>query len=135
MMTQPLTNQQTSQQNTCANCPQFQDYQDSRSRGLCQAFDQVTRKHHRRTPDCDHAIEQLNLPKTFKVELISEEIEADDNGYPIPVDYQIVEVTVTDSNPSSIMQAVSAKLSASGNENLKDYRVVSFWQPTLISEF
>ncbi|VEP16095.1 conserved hypothetical protein [Hyella patelloides LEGE 07179] len=42
---------------SCSNCPQFNDYQDSRSRGWCSLFNHVSFKHHPFTRDC-----QLNLP-------------------------------------------------------------------------
>ena len=41
--------QALSQGETCANCPQFQDFHDARSRGWCQAFDQPARTYHPRT--------------------------------------------------------------------------------------
>ena len=48
------------QQNTCETCPKFKDYND-RERGLCTVFDQVTRRHHTLTPDCQRAIEAEQL--------------------------------------------------------------------------
>ena len=52
------TTQKTTQLPTsCANCPQFNDYQDNRKRGWCSLFNQVSFKHHPFTHDC-----QLNIP-------------------------------------------------------------------------
>ncbi|VEP17124.1 hypothetical protein H1P_5510004 [Hyella patelloides LEGE 07179] len=42
---------------SCSGCPQFNDYQDSRSRGWCSLFNSVSFKHHPFTRDC-----QLNFP-------------------------------------------------------------------------
>jgi hypothetical protein len=74
----PITKQRSTAL-TCANCPYFQDFHD-RERGLCQVFEQVTKKHNPRTSDCDLSIESLlQQPKTYtlKVELITSEVEED----------------------------------------------------------
>ncbi len=37
---------------TCANCPQFDDYGETRGRGLCKVFEKITYRHHALTQDC-----------------------------------------------------------------------------------
>ena len=44
---------------TCANCRQFDDFNEQRGRGLCKVFDQVTYRHHSLTQDC-----LTSLPET-----------------------------------------------------------------------
>ncbi|MBW4533211.1 MAG: hypothetical protein KME09_04675, partial [Pleurocapsa minor HA4230-MV1] len=38
---------------TCAQCPHFNDYQETNGRGWCGLFEQAAKTHHRRTNDCD----------------------------------------------------------------------------------
>ncbi|PSB08786.1 hypothetical protein C7B62_15605 [Pleurocapsa sp. CCALA 161] len=38
---------------TCAQCPHFNDYQESNGRGWCRLFEQAAKTHHHRTNDCD----------------------------------------------------------------------------------
>ena len=37
---------------TCESCPEFNDFNEQRGRGLCKVFDQVTYRHHSLTQDC-----------------------------------------------------------------------------------
>jgi hypothetical protein len=116
----------TEQHSTCATCPLFHDYQDSRERGLCQAFDKVTRKHHLLTADCTSAIQapkQQSISCTVKVQLITEAVEDDGYGYAVPVDECIIDVVVA--HPS--MELVEAEIAH--REDLSGYRIVDFWQP------
>ena len=55
MMTQ-TTSKITQLPTSCANCPQFDDYQDNRKRGWCNLYNHFAKEHHPFTRDC-----QLNL--------------------------------------------------------------------------
>jgi hypothetical protein len=37
---------------TCAQCPHFNDYQESNGRGWCELFNHQVRQHHKQTDDC-----------------------------------------------------------------------------------
>ena len=47
---------------TCASCPKFKDFNESRGRGLCTIFDKIVFSHHPFTSDC-----KLNLAPVTKV--------------------------------------------------------------------
>ena len=42
---------------TCESCPEFNDFNEQRGRGLCKVFDQVTYRHHSLTQDCLTSLE------------------------------------------------------------------------------
>ena len=56
-----------STQSTCSTCPYFQDFGERNERGWCHLFDQMARKPHNRTGDCEQEIET--------VELVQQELE------------------------------------------------------------
>jgi hypothetical protein len=131
--------QQHSTALTCANCPFFSNYYD-RDRGLCQVFEQVTRKHNPRTSDCDLQIESLlQQPKTctVMVELITEVVEDDGSGHAVPLDSCTVEVTVAQPIRALVEMAFAER--AGGNlatqKNLQGWQVATFWQPNPDEEF
>lgn len=68
---QPLSNC-----SNCSNCPKFRDYQDSRGRGWCLLFDEVSFQHHPFTRDChlervaEEDIIRPSYNKTDKVKII-----------------------------------------------------------------
>jgi hypothetical protein len=113
------------QHSTCATCPMFEDFQDSRDRGLCKAFDEITRKHHRATATCTTAIQSLKQSTscTVKVQLITEAVEDDGYGYPVPVDDCIIDLVVAHPSIELIEKAIATR------QNLQGYRIVDFWQP------
>jgi hypothetical protein len=125
MMTQLQTlqpTQNTKQPSTCATCPFFSDFYD-RERGLCQVFEQVTRKHNPRTSDCDLEIEYLfKQPKTctVMVELITSEVEDDGYGYPVPIDSRTVEVNVAQPIKALVELEISLR------DDLQGWQVATF---------
>ena len=44
---------------TCASCPYFQNFGESKGRGWCYSFDQMARSYHERTGACEQKIEAL----------------------------------------------------------------------------
>ena len=54
--TAPKLNQ--SQQFTCFSCPNFENFNGERGRGLCKYHDQVTFEHHQSTDECIYALEK-----------------------------------------------------------------------------
>jgi hypothetical protein len=126
----PITKQHSTTL-TCANCPFFSDFYD-RERGLCQVFEQVTRKHNPRTSDCDLSIKSLlKQPKscTVKVELVTEAVEDDGSGHAVPIDSRTVEVMV-----AQPLQALVEMEIASRND-LQGWEVATFWLPNGDFEF
>lgn len=120
----PITKQRSTTL-TCANCPFFCDFYD-RDRGLCQVFEQVTRKHNPRTSDCDFSIESLlKQPRTctVMVELITSEVEDDGSGHAVPIDSRAVEVNVA----QPIKALVEAEIAT--QKSLQGWQVATFWQP------
>jgi hypothetical protein len=111
---------------TCQSCPFFDDYQDERERGWCRGFDRPARLHHPKTPDC----EQVSQPpfQTVRVELHTLAVEDDGYGYPVPVDSQVIEVTVNQLTREAVETALQPLL------NLSEWVVTDFWQPEPESE-
>ena len=60
-MTQTTFKTKTPTQCTCASCPQFNNFNESRGRGWCKLFDRVAFCHHPLTSDC-----RLNLAPATK---------------------------------------------------------------------
>ena len=54
---------------TCASCPYFQYFGESKGRGWCASFDQMARSYHERTGACDTEIEALNKEAQQQTEL------------------------------------------------------------------
>ena len=58
-MTYPtLTQEIQSQQFTCFSCPNFENFNGERGRGLCKYHDQVVFEHHQSTDECIYALEK-----------------------------------------------------------------------------
>ena len=62
-MTQTTFKTKTPTQCTCASCPQFNNFNESRGRSWCKLFDKVAYSHHPLTQDC-----KLYLPSNNKLE-------------------------------------------------------------------
>lgn len=117
----------TKQHSTCANCRYFSDFGDERGRGLCRVFEQVARRHHRKTETCTSSIRTLEGESKpaflFKVLLTSKEVEDDGYGHPVPVDEKLVEVVVAQPTRELVESAISQR------NDLHGYEIVNFWQP------
>jgi hypothetical protein len=108
----------------CAECPFFNNYHDARGRGLCRVFDIVARVHHRATQDCAGEIKKLQLSTyTVAVQLITEAVEDNGEGYPVPVGESIINLVVPQLNEESVEKALAT------HKSLEGYKVMSFWQP------
>lgn len=85
----------------------------------------MTRLHHRSTVTCEREIQALKQqPKTYTVavELITEEVEDDGYGYPVPVDDLIITLVVPKLDRELIERIVATR------SDLRGYVVMSFWQ-------
>ena len=58
MTHQTLTQEIQSQQFTCLTCPNFENFNGERGRGLCKYHDQVVFEHHQSTAECIYALEK-----------------------------------------------------------------------------
>jgi hypothetical protein len=123
MMTQTLLQSSP----TCQSCPFFEDYQDKQGSGWCQAFDKPARQHHPISSDCD--LVSQNRLKTVRVELYTRAVEDDGHGYPVPVDSQVIEVTVDQFMRERVEAALHPLL------DLSRWVITHFWQPESLSEF
>lgn len=104
---------------TCESCTFFNDYNDERGRGWCQAFDHPSRRYHAKTSSC----ELLTPNQTVMVELYTKAVEDDGDGYPVPVDSRIVELTV----PQITREEVEAGLQP--GFDLSEWVIYHFWKP------
>ena len=60
-MTHPtLIQANQSQQFTCSTCPNFENFNGKRGRGLCKYHDQITFEHHQSTNECISALERAS---------------------------------------------------------------------------
>jgi hypothetical protein len=113
---------------TCQSCPCFDNYQDEQGRGWCRAFNQAARLYHPRTRDCDWVKDSVP-PQAVSVELQSKAVEDDGCGYPIPVDSQVLQVTVHPFTQAAVETALQSLL------DLSEWEIARIWQPERESEF
>ena len=75
-LTQPTTAK------TCADCPYFQDFGESKGRGWCYGFDQMARSYHERTGACDQEFNALENEELQQLPEPEQEPEnfAEDSG-------------------------------------------------------
>ncbi len=66
---------------------------------------------------------QPTLAHRFMVELASDELELDRDGIPVPVDYKMVDLVVTEPTKTAIQTLIAA------TSWLKGYTMVSHWIP------
>ncbi len=93
---------------TCSDCPMFTDFQDSRNRGWCSAFERVSRIYHPQTNSCDLAIEQHQQenPIEVQVTLCSHELGVDpDDGHIFPKKQQVISLVVPEITRKAVMKA------------------------------
>ena len=75
------------------------------------------------------ALAQPTIAHRYMVELASLELELDFLGVPVPVDYQTVDVVVTEPTKTAIQTLIAAA------DWLKGYTMVSYWIPDDCAEF
>jgi hypothetical protein len=104
---------------TCESCTFFNDYDDERGRGWCQAFDRPARRYHPKTSSC----ELVTQNQTIMVELYTKAIEDDGDGYPVVVDSRVIKLTVS----QITREEVEAKLRPLFD--LSEWVIHHFWKP------
>ncbi len=120
----------TEQSPTCSACPFFNDYNEARNRGYCQAFDQVTRRHHPCTVSCHQALEaRRQKPSIPLMVLLMTKAVQDFDGHAVPVDEKIIDLTVSELSEDKVRTAISLR------KDLRGYEIVSFWKPENEDEF
>ena len=69
MTYQTLTQEIQSQQFNCSTCPNFENFNEERGRGLCKYHDQVVFEHHQSTYECISALikESTDHLKTYEL--------------------------------------------------------------------
>ena len=95
---------------TCADCPMFSDFQDSRNRGWCSAFDKLARTHHPRTNSCEFAIKEYEEQNSVEVAvtLCSHELDIDDDGAIFPKEERIISLFVEEITKKAVYEAFEA---------------------------
>ncbi|CCQ66336.1 hypothetical protein CWATWH0402_956 [Crocosphaera watsonii WH 0402] len=95
---------------TCADCPMFSDFQDSRNRGWCSAFDKLARTHHPRTNSCEFAIKEYEDQTKIEVgvTLCSHELDIDDDGAIFPKEERIISLFVEEITKKAVYEAFEA---------------------------
>ena len=94
----------------CADCPMFSDFQDSRNRGWCSAFDKLARTHHPRTNDCQFAIKEKEREEQNSIQvavtLCSHELDIDpDDGHIEPKEERIISLSVKEITKKAVYKA------------------------------
>lgn len=113
---------------TCQFCPCFDSYQDKQGRGWCRAFNKPARLYHPRTSDCEWAINPIPS-QTINVELHTHAVEDDGYGYPVPVNSQVLQVTVHSLTREVVETALQSLV------DLSEWAIAQIWQPEQESEF
>ncbi len=112
---------------SCASCPFFNDYDDERGRGWCREFDRPARRHHRGTRECE-LINEKSLVKV-RVEVFTNEVEDDGNGYPVSVDSKLIDLKVPRLTREDVEAALSSVI------DLSAWTMASYWEPVTEPEF
>ncbi len=110
---------------TCADCPMFLDFQGTRNRGWCSAFERMARTYHPRTNSCELAIKeyQEKNPVEVAVTLCSHELEIDeDEGFSYPKEERVISFFVEEVSKKAVYQAFEAHQSQFPGFYIADYR-------------
>ncbi len=110
---------------TCSVCPMFLDWQGTRNRGWCSAFERVARTYHPRTHDCELAIKdyQQKNPVEVSVTLCSHELAIDsDDGMTYPKEERVLSFFVEEVTKKAVMEAFEAYQSQFPGFYIADYR-------------
>ena len=96
---------------TCAECPMFSNFEGTRNRGWCSAFNHLARTYHPRTNSCELAIKkyQEQNPVEVAVTLCSHELDIDeDEGFPYPKEQRVISFFVEEVNRKAVTEAFEA---------------------------
>ncbi|WP_331456813.1 hypothetical protein [Crocosphaera watsonii] len=88
----------------------FSDFQDSRNRGWCSAFEKLARTHHPRTNSCEFAIKEYEEQTQIEVgvTLCSHELDIDDDGAIFPKEERIISLFVEEITKKAVYEAFEA---------------------------
>ncbi len=95
---------------TCALCSMFLDFEGSRNRGWCSAFERMARTYHPRTNSCELAIKeyQQKNPVEVAVTLCSHELAVDeDEGFTYPKEERVITFFVEEVTRKAVYEAFS----------------------------
>ena len=117
----------------CADCPMFSDFQDSRNRGWCSAFEKLARTHHPLTNDCQFAIKEHEEQNSIQVSvtLCSHELDIDpDDGHIEPKEERIISLSVKEITKKAVYEAFEAH-----KHNFPGFYILAFHQCYPDAEF
>ncbi len=93
---------------TCAECPMFLNFEGTRNRGWCSAFNHLARTYHPRTNSCELAIKeyQEKNPVEVAVTLCSHELAIDeDEGFTYPSEERVISFFVEEVSRKAVYKA------------------------------
>ena len=96
---------------TCIDCPLFLNFEGTRNRGWCGAFNKVARTYHPRTNTCELAIKEYQEQKPIEVAvtLCSHELAIDeDEGFPYPKEERVISFIVEEVTRKAVHKAFEA---------------------------
>ena len=93
---------------TCSQCPMFLNFEGTRNRGWCSAFNHLARTYHPRTNSCELAIKeyQQKNPVEVQVTLCSHELAIDsDEGFTYPKEERVISFFVEEVTKKAVYKA------------------------------
>ena len=93
---------------TCIDCPLFLNWEGTRNRGWCGAFERMAKTYHPRTNDCELAIKQHQEenPIEVQVTLCSHELGVDpDDAHIFAKEHQVISLVVPEITRKAVMKA------------------------------
>ena len=96
---------------TCSNCPMFLNFEGTRNRGWCSAFNHLARTYHPRTNSCELAIKEYQEKNHVEVQvtLCSHELAIDeDEGFPYPKEERVISFFVEEVTKTAVYKAFEA---------------------------
>ena len=109
---------------TCSQCPMFSNFEGTRNRGWCSAFNHLARTFHPRTNSCELAIKeyQEKNPVEVAVTLCSHELEIDeDEGFTYPSEERVISFFVEEVTKKAVYKAFKAHQSQFPGFYIADY--------------
>ena len=110
---------------TCAECSMFLNFEGSRNRGWCSAFERMARTYHPRTNSCELAIKeyQQKNPVEVAITLCSHELAVDeDEGFTYPKEERVISFIVPEFSRKAVYQAFEAHQHKFPGFYILDYR-------------
>ncbi len=109
---------------TCIDCPLFLNWQGTRNRGWCGAFNKMARTYHPRTNSCELAIKeyQEKNPVEVAVTLCSHELDIDEDGVTSPKQERVLSFFVEEVTRKAVIEAFEAHQSQFPGFYIADYR-------------